>query len=87
MRHAFEPKDLPSAPPSKSLTVTPDGKAIANAAKLFGACTTEMILRKLDVPLSRVSEMKVAQVLRELGYTRHRLMIQGHRTYVFYPDA
>ena len=87
MRHAFEPQDLPPTPPPKSLVATPDGKAIADAAKFFGACTTEMILRKLDVPLSRVFEMKVAQVLRELGYTRHRLMIQGHRTYVFYPDA
>ena len=85
MRHSFSPSDLPPTPPAKPLISTADGAAIAETAKAIGACTTEIILRKLDVPLTRSSEMKVAQVLRELGYTRHRLMIKGHRTYVFYP--
>jgi hypothetical protein len=58
---------------------------VQEVASRFGPCTTEMILRELNLPIHRSSEMQVAEILRGMGYTRHRIMIKGQRAYVFYP--
>lgn len=73
--HALAPKPFPAEP------------VVAEAAKQLGRCTTEHVLHHLGLPITRANEMAIAQQLRQLGFSRNRVMIQGTRTYVFTPPA
>lgn len=77
-RNSIPHHAIPSRPVSVDRTV-------ASAAQQLGSCTTEHVLTHLGMPVTRANEMSIAKQLRQLGYTKTRMMIQGTRTYVFFP--